>query len=397
MVDYLFALGRANQLCRAELEAVLTKERITFQIIFSSLEILHIATSQSLDDDYLIRTLGGTIKIAEVFGQGFTVDRLASQLMEKSGQKERITFGLSAYQGIGFNVLKQWNEEIKEKLEKDGLKARFILPTEGTVLSSVVVKKQTVVEYLIVNELGRLIFAKTVAIQDFEDWNKRDFDRPAPDPKKGMLPPKVARMMMNIGILPIQDRNENVAAILDRKAILDPFCGVGTILAEGLTLGLNVIGSDQSYEAMEKTRKNLAWLTHEYKVSSMKYKVFQGDATHISERLPRGSIDSIVTEPYLGPVVEVGSRKLEVGKIRNIILGLEKLYLGCFKDWFKILKPTGRVVIALPSFKLGEKEFFVKKPLDSCENLGYTLIEGPFPYYRPHAIVRRNIYVLGKN
>ena len=82
--------------------------------------------------------------------------------------------------------------------------------------------------------------------------------------------------------------------------------------------------------------------------------------------------------------------------VKNIIKGLEKLYIGCLRDWFKILIPGGKVVIALPEYAFGGRVYFVKKVIDMCENLGYTTLDGPIAYSRPQAIVRRMFYKFQK-
>jgi tRNA (guanine10-N2)-dimethyltransferase len=159
-----------------------------------------------------------------------------------------------------------------------------------------------------------------------------------------MLPPKVARMMVNIAGI---------------GTILDPFCGVGTILAEAFTVGDKIIGADINPKQIEKTRKNLDWL-------GAKYQLFISDARKISQELPPNSLDAIVTEPYLGP---------------DEHQKLEKLYQDSLADWKKILKPGGKVVIALPF------------AVDKAKIMGYSLSAGPFPYFRPQAKIKRNIYV----
>jgi len=397
MSEYLFVPGRTSELCQAEIEAVLSRNKIIYKLIFSSPEIFHIFTPNLLDANLLIHVLGGTIKIAEVVefvedrDDDVIIDKLTTLLRRniKDLQRKRVVFGLSGYNGICFNVLKQWSTKVKQKLEEFDLNARFVLPSRGVVLASVVVSKQKLTEIILVKENNKIVLARTLVVQDFEDWGKRDFGRPAPDPHKGMLPPKVARMMVNIGMSNIKTQMSNVT-------ILDPFCGVGTILGEGLMLGLNVIGSDQSQEAIEKTRKNLEWLKSVYRLPSTAYSLIESEATHVSQKLSHGSIDAIVSEPYLGPVLADSRWQMADRELKNIILGLEKLYLGCFRDWWKILKPQGRIVIALPSFRLDKREFFVKKPLDTCENFGYTLVAGPYQYSRPQATVIRNIYILEK-
>src|SRR3989344_5585326 len=98
---------------------------------------------------------------------------------------------------------------------------------------------------------------------------------------------------------------------MTQKTLLDPFCGMGTILAEALLLGWQVIGSDQSEEVVVKAQANLRWL------GLKTHKLFTSDATHISEKVE--SVDAIVTEPFMGkPNV---SRE----NVKDIMTGLSKL------------------------------------------------------------------------
>lgn len=390
MAEYFFVLGKAGALCQTEAEAVLLRKKITFQIIFTSPEVFHFSTSQPLDTDYLIRTLGGTIKIGQAVGESSDKNKIVEEavaLLSREETGKKLIFGFSGYGDIKPSEINHWSGEVKQELEKKQFKARFVLPSDKTVLSSVVVKKQNVLEIIIIKEDGKIILGKTLAVQDFEDWGRRDFQRPAPDPGRGMLPPKVARMMVNLGY-------GNWESGIGKKALLDPFCGVGTILAEAMMIDYQVIGSDQSEEAINKSKKNLEWLKSVYGLQSTGYSLLTSDATHVSEKLPPESVDAIVTEPYLGPMVQYGRLDLKHKTLENVVLGLDKLYLGCLRNWRKVLKAGGRVVIALPSFKVGGKEVFVKKALDTCENLGYTLVSGPYQYSRPQAIVTRNIYIL---
>jgi len=113
-----------------------------------------------------------------------------------------------------------------------------------------------------------------------------------------------------------------------------------------------------NHEQDPQTRKNLIWL-------GKNAELFAHDATRISEKVK--GVDAIVTEPDLGPRID-----------------LEKLYINCFNDWRKVLKPEGLVVIALP---------FVKNVLDKAQSMGYTLVGGPYLYARPQAIIKRNICI----
>ncbi len=309
-MNYKFIFGNTPDLAQAELEAV----------------------GADKSPEELIKLLGGTVKIAEVLPEDV---RLADII---TGD-----FGISDLTGK-INILKLC-KDIKAETGK-----RFVLPQKNNVLSSVVVKKQKLTEIII----GEGWMGKTVAVQDFEDWGKRDYGRPCASGHIGMLPPKVGRMMVNI------------AMSSEQGTVLDPFCGTGTILMEAATLGYKIIGSDINQRQIEKTKKNLEWAAQNFKFQISNFKLHCWDATRISEKVFR--VDAIVTEPDLGPRPN-----------------LEKLYLDCLANWIKVIKPGGKIVIALP---------FVKNVLDKAQGLGYTLVGGPYLYARPQAVVKRHICIL---
>lgn len=310
MPNYLFVLGNAPELAEEELTAIWPNYQIS----------------------------GGLIKVAEIF-EGSIIDKLSEN--KKPG--DRIVFGVS---GDTVDL-----KEIKNELENRGFKARFILPKDDVELSSVVVAKQKVDEIYIIGDLK----AKTIWVQDFEDWNKRDYGRPAVQPHVGMLPPKVARMMVNIA---------------GGGTILDPFCGVGTILAEAQTVGANAIGADIDPCQIDRTKKNLAWLGYECPL-------FVADAQRISAKIAPNSIDAVITEPDLGPNTRVNDafRSKNYEKLAN-------LYANCLENWKKVLLPGGRVIMAMPFH------------IDKVKIMGYSVVSGPLPYFRPQAVVKRYIYVL---
>jgi tRNA G10 N-methylase Trm11 len=196
-----------------------------------------------------------------------------------------------------------------------------------------------------------------------------------------MLPPKAARMVVNIGL----------GADALGKTLLDPFCGMGTIPGEAVLRGSVAMGSDNAKEAIEKAKKNSIWLRNsDSTLPPITY--FVSDATHVSENIRKGTIDAIVTEPFMGsPNLGLG-KITDKKEIRNAVKGLEKLYIGCLREWHDLLKTNGVIVMALPEIELGKTKYFVKNVIDSCETLGYTTSDGPLPYSRPQATVRRMFY-----
>jgi tRNA G10 N-methylase Trm11 len=382
MTPYLFVFGRTPALALHELRSVVSS------VSESSPSVAIAQTDKS--PTALIARLGGTVKIARIQKQAdeITPEILAEILLENSPKS--LDFGISFYDLPTSVANPRIAARVKELLQKQGVSARFVAPKHEEALSSVVVAKQGIVELVLApGEKGGIVVARTVAVQDFEDWNKRDYGRPQADPKAGMLPPKVARMAVNIAL---------GYARHEPKTLLDPFCGMGTVLAEALLSGAPVIGSDQSSTAVEGAQKNLKWLGLAYpKTDVSKAQLFVSDATHVSEHMSPGSVGAIATEPFMGATA-VGGKDWDVtpSKVSDILKGLEKLYIGCLRDWQKVLGEKGIIVIALPEYRVGGRSFFVKRVVDSCETLGYTCLAGPIEYSRPQAVVRRQFFVFQK-
>src|SRR6185369_6679518 len=109
--------------------------------------------------------------------------------------------------------------EIKKSLKERNISSRFIDgPRDG--LSAAVLLHHQVVEVNIIELADKVVLAKTLAVQDIDDWTVRDREKPYADRKKGMLPPKVARMMVNMAV-------GNQAG---KCLVYDPFCGSGTVI-----------------------------------------------------------------------------------------------------------------------------------------------------------------------
>lgn len=367
MTHYLYILGRTPELAFLELQTFLPDVVRVQQFAARATSTIP------------IEKLGGTVKIAEIIGsvRSLTPETLAPFV-------DSNTFGLS-FLADTHPSTRSLLEGIKTIVALGGRHVRFVEARNGSQLSSVVIQKQHVQEYVIVQEQGGYCVGKTMEAQPFEDWNARDYGRPNADPKAGMLPPKVSRMVVNIA-----DRSRSVTRPLSQKTLLDPFCGMGTILSEALVMGWNVVGGDQSADVVEKARKNLKWLMEKYSDLGVTYRLNVADAVHISSCVDAQSIDAIVTEPFMGDT------KVKPEQVKNIIKGLEKLYIGCLRDWGRVLKAGGVVMMALPMYEIGGKTYFVKKVIDMCETLGYTIEEGPIEYSRPKAIVKRVFYLFQK-
>ncbi|MCX6794322.1 MAG: hypothetical protein NTY06_04450, partial [Candidatus Gottesmanbacteria bacterium] len=278
MTSYLFILGRTPELAFLELKTFLPDVTLISESVAMS------ANSVPIDK------LGGTIKIAEIIGnvRSLTPETLAPYIDSQ-------TFGLSYY-GENQKPSRSLLEGIKTMLAGSGRHVRFVEPRGGNELSSVVIQKQHVQEYVIVKKQDEYLVGKTTEVQPFEEWNIRDYGRPYADPKAGMLPPKVSRMVVNIA-----DRSRDIGKPLAQKTLLDPFCGMGTILGEALVMGWNVVGSDVNAEVVTRARANMRWLTETKAVAEgVTYRFHVSDAVHVSNVIDANTIDAIVTEPFMG-------------------------------------------------------------------------------------------------
>ena len=294
MTSYLFLFGKTPELSWLELRSLYSQARLISPLV-AFVEAV-------LDPIAVMRQLGGTVKIAKVVG---TVTEISVKtlvpLLTKEKRSNHITFGVSRYD-TNEPISKGLLADIKNQLELTGIGARFVEARADSRLGSVIIAKQDVVDLVITREKKTYLIARTIAVQLFEEWNRRDYGRPNADPKSGMLPPKVARMLVNIALRQAQGK----------PILLDPFCGMGTILAEALLTGWAVLGSDQSSDVIKKVEENLRWLSREYPSIESSLDLYVSDATHISQNVKPESIDAIVTEPYMGPA------KLK-SPIKNII------------------------------------------------------------------------------
>ncbi len=416
MHDYFFVLGRSLDLCRAEYNALIS--RFQPQNEFETGPVVICSTEQEVPMQELLATSAGMVKAGAVVdwmnadsSEEQIVFKLASLLKNRFPEGKKFAFGISIY-GSKTHTFSSINlhKAVKSALSDEGRSSEFVLP-DGQELSSVQLDKYHLVsekgaELVLVYSRDSLIIGLTKAVQPFEEWSKVDFGRPSRDPKSGMLPPKVARMMIHAGL----GAYYSVARNDEAPLIYDPFCGSGTILTESLRLGCRTGGSDNSEKAVQDTLANVEWLLNsavyraqdgresaflpfkEAQIAKESVRVVQSDSAHVDKILQPKSVDLIVTEPYLGPAF---TEEPTPGKIDRIIKGLEKLYIGSLKSFHTVLDDKGILVFAEPEYFMHGKSFRVGI-IDNCERFGYTSVRQPILYKREKALVGRRIGILKK-
>ncbi|MFA5197152.1 MAG: DNA methyltransferase [Patescibacteria group bacterium] len=390
-----FALGRDHALSIAEICAHLEKTHIKFSINQPVDEIL-IVTSENKDLEFInINNLGGTIKLFRILGKTklnnifeFVIKNFYPNQTEK-----RINFGISSY-GLGTTKeLYQLGKNIKEYFSKSSLSARFVA-SQSTILSSVIITENKLLdrgfEVILIKERDEIIVGQTISTQDYKAYSFRDFGRPRRDDLNGMIPPKLAQIMINL------------SKINTDQILYDPFCGSGTILQEADLLGYQKIyGSDINKQQIRDTKANLAWLEQNCYANKI-----PDDNLFISDILNPSRLvktDAIVSEGYLGEPIRKNHEKATVSAN-----SLAEFYLKALNEIKNMLNTNGKIVIAIPFF-IVQKNYVYLPLLDRLEQIGLKIEKplsdaikvklpgrGNLSYHRPEQFVGREILILQK-
>ncbi|MFA4845663.1 MAG: hypothetical protein WC654_03845 [Patescibacteria group bacterium] len=392
-----FILGSQTELCKAELKTVLNSD---VQLLFESATVI-VTDSTHHDLRGLQNRLAGLVKTGSVIGElkqwdlESAAELIAVQAADVAG-KNKISFGLSVYD-LGDPSLTRalekevdaLGQEIKKHLKESGRPVRYVKAREPRLSSAVIEMNGLLAsggEYVLLVAHEKILIGQTETIQDFRAWEHRDFGRPARNAKAGMLPPKLARMMINLaGVEP------------HGATLLDPFCGSGTVLMEGSLMGFErLIGSDISEQAVQDTGRNLDWLTTEFQLQPPHLDLHTTRAADLPRLLPltkgesEGVVDCIVTEVYLG---SPRSQPLDESENKKIEHELITLYESSFSALKPLLKPHGKAVVAFPAFKKTGGTWYRLALQPMLTKLGYH-IESQFLYHRADQLVGRDIVIL---
>lgn len=387
---YAFELGRKKDLCFAELLAVLGEEALVERNLDSA--IFKIPESSEIEPESLQDRLGGTIKIVKIFAEtsksGIELsirEHLNTAFKDRSGKIPFSISLLSFKNQREINIKKLLNFS-KIFLKSLGLNSRFvnkgpISPKPSTIFKARVIEKG--IDINIIKGSKNIFVGETVAIQNIDEYSKRDYFKPLRDARVGMLPPKLAQIMINLA------NTENIS----NATIFDPFCGTGTVPMEGLLMGKNVVGSDIDPRMVEYSKKNLSWLEYEFSKKidpKLKSRIFERDARFINKKCLPEKIDAVVTESYLGGP-QTGTPSPEVRE--KIFRELANLHLNWLKAVNPLLKKGARVIVCVTAFLTKTGIEYFPKFKEIAENAGFRIVE-TFTYDRPDQIVIRDIKIL---
>jgi tRNA G10 N-methylase Trm11 len=389
----LFISGKNWKLSLAELTAYLKTRALKFETVFFSKDFFVIEFANDFDAS-AIESLGGTIKIGQekakfptqIIREAFFEKnkKAQSQLTETLASTglvdeiiesdEKLVFGVSVYcaenllRPLSGTIQRFVGSALKDELKELGKKSKFMgfsKDRHSAQLSHVEVLKKNLVEnkseILVCIGKDETWVAQTVAVHNPFEFQKRDVYKPVQRKIFGM-PPRLARIMVNL------------SACIPGKVLLDPFCGVGTVLQEALLARANVVGVDVNPWCVKAAIENLHWVKNEYNLEGAEFRVVQGDVGRLAEKVGQETVDCIVTEPDLGPAL----RQVPTGPYaQKIIEKLEPLFFSLVDQAYKVLKKDGRLVVVTPYIITRSGQSIIMPIASKLESKGFKLLQ-PF-------------------
>lgn len=406
----LLILGRQPALGLAELESLYGADKLE--------KVGDHAVIVDIDPCLLaFDRLGGSTKFAKLLT---TLDFIDWQKVEKfllevsPGFSEqmpegKMTLGLST---IGFDVgLKQLQAtglKMKKAIRATERPVRLV-PNKSPELNAAQVIHNKLTgpngwELLFIKNGPRMLVAQTVKVQDIEAYTRRDRERPMRDTKVGMLPPKLAQILINVASGAIAETKlqnicdipagEPIPRTILNQRVLDPFCGTGVVLQEAALMGYDVYGTDLEQRMIDYTEKNLDWLTGLYPDLEVNPELTAGDATNHVWSAP---IDLVAAETYLGrPFTALPTPEVLNQTISDCNLIIKKFLRNIQGQ----IKPGTRLCLAVPAWQTGKNQFKHLPLVDQIEDLGYNRVsfehirDADLIYYRPDQVVARQLLVI---
>ncbi len=396
MKKYVAVLGRQPLISVAELESLFSDVRLIAP------NLAEFSSSQVPD----INRLGGTLKIAAALN--VPVEQFFASLPATG----KVTLGVSDFsKKASVRSAQQDALHWKRLLINKGHSVR-IVPNQSAVLSSATTLHNKLYKELKIELIKHNHdYYRVISVQQIDAYVKRDQARPARDAKVGMLPPKLAQILINLcGNLPA------------RSVLLDPFCGTGVVLQEATLMGYTPYGTDINERMVEYSKKNLAWLlargqnygSKETKVaekmsdeaalpnhitdseSQVSALIQTGDATNFVWTLP---INAVACETYLGPPMSQAPADI---KLKQAKQECKSIIIGFLKNLSAQIKPDTPVVIAIPAWLRPDGRYERLNLLDEIEKLRYNVVrfkdlgQKDLLYHRDGQVVAREIIVLRK-
>lgn len=363
MSTYIFILGKDSELSVAELQAQFP----SLKILLQSDSFVVLDLDKDIDQK-IFDKLGGQVKLGEVLGvcEKQELKSKIADYLEKNHDSGKLNYGLSLY-GLSEKNLRPLLLDLKKEFKRRGVSSRFA--NQNFLNLSIAQHKGLKGKEIIVAKHGADFYAaEVIATQNIDAYSKRDYKKPFRSMKVGMLPPKLAQIMINLAG--------------DVSTVWDPFCGGGVLIMEGLLMGHKMLGSDIDVMTLEGAKRNVDWVKKEFNLKSQ-VDLFVHDAT---KPIPDKKFDAIVFEGYLGPP----QSNLKPKKaFEPLVQELTDLYVRFFER-IKQSNFKGSVIIGLPFFRTREGDLSLDQVMKKVEVMGFK-IDLNLKYARRDQLVGRQV------
>ncbi|HLD07776.1 MAG TPA: RsmD family RNA methyltransferase [Candidatus Peribacterales bacterium] len=415
MPSYCVFLGHQPQISLAELTVMLPDLKAEKQW---DPRIVTIQTSQKITVEWLAQ-LGGTVLIAEQVSLGdgdkkkIKLEDMIPKVLhrELKDVKRKATFSFRCL-GVPRGEIRGLYRACKKHLKAKGMPSRYIgnerHPAKpGTLLLRGIPGPGSAELVILQEKNGKnLWIGKTCAVQDIEEYTSRDMGKPFRDTGTGLLPPKLAQVLLNLATSVLSKEKKGTAKDEQRTpwgnmTVWDPFCGSGVIVLEALLRRAHVLGSDRSEKAVQGCKENVRWLRLREKTPKAVLDfVFKHNALKPLELPKRPTL--IVTETSLGPALKKPPTKQEV---RTLIKEAEEMESDFLKNMATLL-PDVPIVCTFPVYIARDgSRHFLEKALTVMEKVGYRRVSPAnaflkvgdrqsLLYLRPDQLIGREIFCL---
>ncbi len=391
-MKYLFILGRNFELSKAELlnfcdEVYSDKEKSLF--IGENLKFDNPRNLPKTKEQIFLDRLGGTIRFCEIIDE-FNSDKSCLnkilKIIKDTANPETVPkVGFSVFGGgkslLGdfINNTKRFFQEKNQKIRVENFGGKNM--SSGQIFDRRLLQKGN--EFIIWKNKNTILLAKTCASQNLRNYTLRDRKKSFRDAKMGMLPPKLAQILINLNPPKFNE------------TIFDPFCGSGTTNAEASVIGYKTEGSDINPSFVSGAQQNFLEMSEKFRFPEKNGSFSVKDATQINWKTKSGVI---CTEGFLGTNFEKAPTEKEIKENYQKIL---KLWLSIFEKLHK--SKIKSVSFCLPFWNIKGKNISLSKELfQNIKKYDYTPLslfngEKTFLYKRDKAFVAREICVLVKN
>lgn len=373
-----FFLGAHPEVSVAELRLLLGK---TEEMWNNAVAVFDIETSQAVD---IFHRIGGSPKFGVVIETFETTEDFSKRflsVMEKLlSEVTRREYVLSLY-GVRLGK-RDFHRELKERVDGVKYDGKFEESIHPPAACAHVMKRGGI-DLSIVPAGQKAYLVQTIEVQDAKEWSRLDTERPGRNMEIGMLPMKLARIMVNF------------SSIQQDGRLWDPFVGQGSIVIETAMRGIPALGTDKSKQSIEKAKQTNAWAINNKFVKHglivlKEQPIEKADLSEVAT--------AIVTEPYLGkPHFKPFSGEFLAKREWNDI---ERLYKALLQLATRVLRRGQRIVFVKPIFAYiagRERKWYnpkIELPRDSWKVPEIIRDLGPLVWVQKDTVVGREIVIL---